>query len=305
MKALITGINGFVGSYLKEELEQNGYEVLGVSRSTSANNAKQLDLLKKDTLLAFLKEIQVDVIFHLAGQASVARSWQDPQNTFELNVIATLNLLECVENVCPNTKILIVGSSDQYGNLKERGESVCETMPLFAQNPYAISKKAQEDLALLFAHTKNIPIYCTRSFNHAGAKQKIGFMIPDFSSGIVSVERGEKEFLSVGNLEAKRDFTHVKDIARAYRLIVERGTIGEVYNVGSGNVYSAQEILDKLISLSDTSVIVKKDPDKMRPSDTPVIRCDNTKLKRETGWEAKIGLDVILEETLNQFRNQF
>lgn len=305
MKALITGINGFVGSYLTEELEQNGYEVFGITRNTSGRNAKKLDLLQKDELTTFLKEVQVDVIFHLAGQSSVATSWRNPQSTFEINVIATINLLESIADVCPNAKVLIVGSSDQYGNLKERGELVCETMPLLPQNPYAISKKAQEELALLFSHTKKIPIYCTRSFNHAGEKQKTGFMIPDFASGIASIERGEKEFLSVGNLEAKRDFTHVKDIVRAYRLIVERGTVGETYNVGSGNVYSAQEILDKLILLSSVPVMVRKDPDKMRPSDTPVIRCDNTKLKRDTGWETEIEIDVILHEVMEQFRKQF
>lgn len=304
MKALITGINGFVGPYLREELENHGYNVVGIALCSDNNDTKSLDLLNKDALATFLISEHVDVVFHLAAQSSVALSWKTPQKTFEINVIATINLLDCIAEYCPKTKLLLVGSSDQYGNLKEKGELVSESTILQPQTPYAISKRAQEELALLYVKTKQLSIYLTRSFNHAGAGQKTGFMIPDFASGIVAVERGEKDFLSVGNLEAKRDFTHVTDIVRAYRLIVEQGRIGEIYNVGSGQVYSAQEILDKLVALSSVAITTKQDPQKMRPSDTPVIRCDNAKLKEHTGWDVSVGIDIILEEVLDSFRNQ-
>ena len=144
----------------------------------------------------------------------------------------------------------------------------------------------------------------TRSFNHGGAGQRTGFMIPDFASGIVRVERGEAEAVSVGNLASKRDFTHVKDVVRAYRMIAEKGKSGEVYNVGSGETHSAGEILDRLIAMANCPVPVRQDPARMRPSDTPVIRCDRTKLTRDTGWVPELGLDRILEDTLEYYRNR-
>ena len=144
----------------------------------------------------------------------------------------------------------------------------------------------------------------TRSFNHGGAGQKTGFMIPDFVSGIVKVERGEQDCLRVGNLTSKRDFTHVKDVVRAYRLIAEKGKPGEVYNVGSGTTYSAQEVLDKLIALSTAPIIVRQDPARMRPSDTPVICCDHQKLTADTGWIPERNLNEILTDTLAYYRNQ-
>ena len=143
----------------------------------------------------------------------------------------------------------------------------------------------------------------TRSFNHAGAGQGKGFLIPDFASGIVAVERGEAPCLRVGNLTARRDFTHVRDIVRAYRLIAEKGRSGEVYNVGSGRTYSTQEILDRLGVLANCPIPVEQDPAKMRPSDTPVICCDHSKLTQDTGWDTKISMDEMLFEVLNNWRN--
>lgn len=297
MKALITGGRGFAGSYLKKELIEHGYTLVDMDCG-----GKPLDLLQKEDLNRLLCDRKPDYIYHLAGQASVPLSWKDPYHTFESNVGATLNLLEGVAQHCPSAKILLVGSSDQYGNLKERGELVSENIPLQPQTPYAISKRAQEELGILYHKTKGLSIYLTRSFNHAGAGQRIGFMISDFASGITKIEKGEESYLSVGNLEAKRDFTHVSDIVRAYRLILERGSVGEIYNVGSGTVHSAQEILEKLIFLSSAKIEVRQDPDKMRPSDTPVIRCDNRKLNQDTGWEPCVPLDEILQETLEFFR---
>jgi GDP-4-dehydro-6-deoxy-D-mannose reductase len=206
--------------------------------------------------------------------------------------------------VCPEASLVIVGSSDEYGNLREAGVSVNEETPMRPMNPYAISKDAQEKLGKAYVKAYGMKVCMTRSFNHGGAGQRTGFMIPDFAQGIVRVERGESEAVSVGNLASKRDFTHVKDIVRAYRLIAERGTPGEVYNVGSGKTYSAGDVLDKMIALARCPIPVRPDPARMRPSDTPVICCDNGKLRNDTGWEPEHSLEEILEDTLEYYRKR-
>jgi len=246
--------------------------------------------------------VQPDVIFHLAGQANVALSWQIPQKTFELNAVGLINLLEALRLEKPDAKVVGIGSSDQYGNLGELGTCVSEETPMQPQSPYAVSKKAQEEIAAVYTRAYGMQICMTRSFNHAGAGQKLGFLIPDFASGIARVEAGKAEALLVGNLSAKRDFTHVKDIVRAYRLIAELGRRGEVYNIGSQVVYSAQEILDRLCAMATCEIPVRQAPGKMRPSDTPVICCDRSKLTRDTGWKPEIVLDEILREVLEEWR---
>ena len=300
-KALITGSEGFVGKYLRTELEQNGYDVTGLDL-VSGPNTLVADLLNPEQTDAIIRNEKPDCIFHLAGQANVGKSWQIPQKTIEININAAVNLMEAVRKYCPDASLLLVGSSDQYGNLKEAGVSVTEETPMKPMNPYAISKVTQEMMGKAYAKAYNLKICMTRSFNHGGAGQKPGFMIPDFASGIVKVERGEQEALLVGNLTSRRDFTHVKDVVRAYRLIAEKGTLGEVYNVGSGTTWSAQEVLDKLLALSEKTIPVKQDPARMRPSDTPVICCNHNKLVKATGWTPEQTIDDILNDTIDFYR---
>ena len=302
-KALITGSEGFVGRYLRQELEANGYEVTGLDL-VPGEHTLVADLLDPEQTGRIIREEKPDCVFHLAGQANVGKSWQIPQKTVEINVNAAINLMEAVRRYAPGASILLVGSSDQYGNLKEAGASVSEDTPMKPMNPYAISKATQEQMGKAYAKAYGLKICMTRSFNHGGAGQKPGFMIPDFASGIVKVERGEQEALPVGNLTSRRDFTHVKDVVRAYRMIAEKGIPGEVYNVGSGTTWSAQEILDKLIALSDKKIPVKQDPSRMRPSDTPVICCDHSKLTRDTGWEPEQTIDTIAAEVLEYYRKE-
>jgi len=301
MRALITGSRGFVGGYLRNELEAHGYTVFGLDLAADEQTIAG-DITNPQQLREILRAVQPDVIFHLAGQANVALSWQIPQKTFELNAVGLINLLEALRQEKPAARVVGIGSSDQYGNLGALGQNVTEETQMKPQSPYAVSKKAQEDIAAVYARAYGIQICMTRSFNHAGAGQKQGFMIPDFASGIARVESGKTEFLSVGNLSAKRDFTHVKDIVRAYRLLAEQGKSGEVYNIGSQMVYSAQEILDRLCAMATCEIPVRQDPAKMRPSDTPVICCDRSKLTRDTGWVPEIGIDVILKEVLEEWR---
>lgn len=300
-KALITGSQGFVGHYLRRELEEHGYAVTGLDLQ-GGQGVIVADLLDGDAIQGIVSKEQPDVIFHLAGQANVARSWSIPQKTIELNVIAAINLMEAVRRERPGCRMVLVGSSDQYGNLGEAGKLVSETLATHPQTPYAVSKKAQEEMAVVYVKAYGLNISMTRSFNHAGAGQGKGFLIPDFASGIVAVERGQQSCLRVGNLTARRDFTHVRDVVRAYRMIAEQGLAGEVYNVGSGVTYSAGEILDQLCRLARCRIPVEQDPAKMRPSDTPVICCDHSKLTRHTGWEPSVSMDEILDEVINNWR---
>lgn len=302
-KALITGSQGFVGHYLCQELEHNGYTVTGLDIQTG-EGVIVADLLDQSAVEAVISQIQPDVIFHLAGQASVAKSWSIPQKTVELNVVAAINLMEGVRRNQPGCHMVLVGSSDQYGNLGDAGKLVSETIRTNPQTPYAVSKQAQEDMAHVYIKAYGIHISMTRSFNHAGAGQRKGFLISDFASGVVAVERGEQPCLWVGNLNARRDFTHVQDVVRAYRLIAEKGQSGQVYNVGSGYTYSVQEILDGLCSRACCSIPIQQSPSKMRPSDTPVICCDHSKLTHHTGWNPVISMDEILDEVLEWWRHR-
>lgn len=302
-KALITGSQGFVGHYLRRELEEHDYTVTGLDIQ-AGEGVIMADLLDEDAVKHVIAQEQPDVIIHLAGQANVARSWDIPQKTMELNVVAAINLMEAVRQEKPECRMVLVGSSDQYGNLGEAGKLVSETLATHPQTPYAVSKKAQEEMAGVYVKAYGLNISMTRSFNHAGAGQGKGFLISDFASGIVAVERGEQSCLKVGNLTAKRDFTHVRDVVRAYRMIAESGHAGEIYNVGSGITYSAQEILGKLCKLAQCPVPVEQDPKKMRPSDTPVICCDYTKLTQHTGWQPDISIDEILEEVILFWRQK-
>lgn len=303
MRALVTGSQGFVGQYLRRELESSGYEVLGLDVQGGVG-VLQADLLDPEQMRGAVGQARPDAVFHLAGQADVARSWQIPRRTMEINVIGALNLLEAVRAFDPSVRLVMVGSSDQYGSLGGAGQLVSESLGTKPQTPYAVSKKAQEELAQVYVRAYGMDICMTRSFNHGGAGQRLGFLIPDLAAGIVRVERGQAEALKVGSLTARRDFTHVRDVVRAYRLIAEKGRPGEVYNVGSGVAYSAQEILEKLCAMAECAIPVVQDPARLRPSDTPVICCDHTKLSRDTGWAPQIPLEVILRDTLREWRGR-
>ena len=302
-RALITGSQGFVGQYLRRELEENGYTVLGLDLQPG-EGAVQADLLNPAQLAEAIRQARPEAVFHLAGQADVARSWQIPRQTMEMNAIGAINLMEAVRALGRPARLVMVGSSDQYGSLGTAGQCVTEELGMNPQTPYAVSKKAQEEMARVYVRAYGMDICMTRSFNHGGAGQRLGFLIPDFAAGIVRVERGEAKSLKVGNLTARRDFTHVKDVGRAYRLIAEKGRPGEVYNVGSGETHSAQEILDKLCDMASCPIPVEQDPAKLRPSDTPVICCDRSKLTNDTGWAPQIPLEVILSDTLREWRDR-
>lgn len=304
MKALITGSEGFVGRYLRSELKENGYDTAGVSRrGPDTPECFRADIMDPQKIREILAGYLPDVIFHLAGQADVGLSWRDPEGTLTANVIGTLRLLDAVRDVNRKTRVIIIGSSDEYGKLGNAGQLVSETTEINPMTPYAISKAAQEKLAMAYVQAYGMDLCMTRSFNHCGAGQKKGFIVSDFASGIAEIERGKREKLLVGNLDSARDYTHVKDIARAYRLIAEKGASGAVYNVGSGTSHSGRELLEHLVSMSKVPICVEQDPDRLRPSDTPVVCCDNSRLVHTTGWHPTVSFDDMLLDVLNYWRS--
>lgn len=303
MRALITGSKGFVGRYLRAELEQNGYDVLGLDLAADEKTLCA-DLLDPEAARQAVAQAAPDIIIHLAGQADVGLSWRQPQRTVEINVVGALNLMEAVRTCAPAAHLVLVGSSDQYGDLGAAGQCVTEALPMRPRSPYGVSKKAQEEFGAVYARAYGLHICMTRSFNHGGAGQREGFLIPDFAAGVVRVEKGMADTVKVGNLTSKRDFTHVRDVVRAYRLLAEAGRPGEVYNVGSGTAHSAQEILDALCAMARCPIRVEQDPARMRPSDTPVICCDHTKLTADTGWQPILPLERILRDTLDYYRTK-
>lgn len=301
MRALITGALGFVGKYLAEELLRRGCEVFGLDRREGPG-VLAADLLDAPALSRVLRDARPDRVFHLAGLSSVALSWKEPRRAMEQNVLGAVNLLEALRRQAPGARAVLVGSSDEYGPITAPGGLVDENEPLRPQSPYAVSKLAQEELAKVYCRAYGLSICMTRSFNHSGPGQREGFLIPDLCAGLVRVERGLSPAVRVGNLDAKRDYTDVRDIVRAYCLLAERGASGEVYNVGSGRAVSGREILTALTALGARDIPVERDPARMRPADVPVICSDSRKLRRATGWAPEIPLETTLRDTLEYYR---
>lgn len=313
MRALITGVTGFVGKYLADYLMKQGYEVWGTTRKScpalvSHENIKfvRLDLLNQEEIIKLLNDIQPYEIYHLAGQSNVKDSWNDKVSTFQANCINTLNLLESVtkSNIAKTVKVLTVGSSEEYGKVEYTQMPIKENYPLNPISPYGMSKATVSLFAKHYHDVYGLNIVHARPFNHIGPGQRLGFVVSDFSHQIADIEKGTKEnILYVGNLEAKRDFTDVRDIVRSYHLLLRKnGGYGQVYNVSSATAVSISEVLEILISLSNKDIVIKQDESKMRPADIPLYIGDNTKIKNEVGWKPEISIRETLNDILESLR---
>jgi len=314
-KALITGITGFAGSFLAEHLVQAGYDVSGTYLSDDSvvniESVKdklklhKVDLQNKEETAKLTLEEKPELVFHLAALASAAASFEDPSGFISNNIAAQVNLLESVRVAKITPKILIVSSAEVYGDVDPQKLPINEDAPLRPVNPYAVSKVAQDFLGLQYFLSYKIPIIRVRPFNHIGPRQSPQFVVSSFAKKIADIEKGKMEpVLKVGNLEAKRDFTDVKDVVDAYTQIIEKGEPGEVYNIGFGRSYKIEDILNRLLSLSEKKITVEKDSSLMRPVDVPDLVCDNSKIKKTTGWEPKTPIDETLKDTLEYWRKQ-
>ncbi|MCS7286227.1 MAG: GDP-mannose 4,6-dehydratase [Anaerolineae bacterium] len=314
MRAFITGIGGFAGSHLAEFLLENtDWEISGLIHR-SPGNAEHLknrvrlergDLGNYQSIEEILARIRPHYIFHLAAMAFVPDSWRDPWGVFENNVRGQLNVLQAVVNIKLDSCILVVGSNEEYGIIPEEDLPVREDTPLRPNNPYGVSKVAQDFLGLQFHLSHGLYVVRVRPFNHTGPRQRPDFVIPAFAKQLAEAEAGLRPpVIKVGNLSPRRDFTDVRDVVRAYYLALTKGKPGEVYNVGSGKAYSIKEVLDMLLKMCPIEVKVEQDPALMRPSDVPVTLCDYSKLKRDTGWEPSIPLEKTLEDIMDYWRKK-
>jgi GDP-4-dehydro-6-deoxy-D-mannose reductase len=253
-----------------------------------------------------LERSRPDVIFHLAAVAITGSSWRDPAGTLQLNVGMQANILQAVVNLELDCRVIVIGSSEEYGAAlsKTSGEgSISEETPFQPINPYAVSKVAQDMLGLQYHLSHGVDTVRVRPFNHIGPRQGLGFVVPDFASQVAQIEAGQRPpVIHVGNLEAQRDFTDVRDVVRAYRLLALQGVSGEVYNVGSGRAHAVQEVLDYLIAQTKVPIRVEPDPERMRPSDIPRVVCNYAKLQACTGWEPRIAFEQSLADVLQDWR---
>ncbi len=316
MKILITGITGFAGSHLAEYLlAQEGYEVYGTIRWRSdlvniAGIKDKLRLIECDTndafsVMSLIESIRPAWIFHLAAQSYVHFSWQAPAVTMDTNIIGQVNVLEAVRRYSPETKVQIAGSSEEYGMVNSDEIPIRETNPLRPLSPYAVSKVAQDMMGYQYFRSYGLKIVRTRAFNHTGPRRGAVFATSNFARQIAEIEKGvRRPVIEVGNLDAVRDFSDVRDVVKAYALSLERGEPGDVYNIASGKGHKIGEMLDILLSLSGAKVDIRQDPGRLRPSDVALLIGSHEKFSEATGWQPLTKLEKTLEDLLNYWRQR-
>jgi GDP-4-dehydro-6-deoxy-D-mannose reductase len=313
LRAFITGVGGFAGSHLADYvLDHTDWQVFGCvlpgsdcSQLDRRVTCIELDLRDRIAVREMLGQATPDVIFHLAAQAFVPASWDDPWGTLENNIRAQTNILDALVKLGARPRVLVIGSNEEYGLVRPQDLPLDENSSLRTNNPYAVSKLTQDWLGLAYFLSHQIPVVRVRPFNHIGPRQAGNFAVPSFARQIALIEAGKQEpVIRVGNLNARRDFTDVRDIVRGYHLAVTLGEAGEVYNIGTGRSHAMGEILDILIGYSRVSVSVQQDPARMRPSDTPEIRCNASKFFRATGWQPTIPLEHALHDVLDDWRSR-
>lgn len=316
---IITGGKGFVGTYVREELEKSWQgveiEVWDPVKSREGRDhgaSLPVDITKPEQYRDRLKELQPDWLIHLAAISSVPVAAKDPALTHRVNVEATQNILAAIEALSPATKVLVTSTADIYGSAPQNrlaaiaGQAPLPELPLSAAkplNPYAQSKWEMEKI--IEEHFQG-RVLRVRPFPHIGPGQGLGFVTADFAAQIAAIEAGKQDpIIRVGGLTAQRDFTDVRDVVRAYRLLMEVGQLGEVYHVASGRAVSIQEVLDMLIGMSTVEIRVEQDPSRLRTHDIPVLVGDATKLREATGWEPTIPLKQTLQEILDWWRQYY
>ncbi len=316
MRALITGVTGFAGSHLAEYLlSRGGIEVYGTYRWRSRlENVRHLadrvtlvesDLRDRTSVDQLIRSVRPDRIFHLAAQSFVPTSWNAPEETFITNVISQINVMESVRASGLEARILVACSSEEYGLVYPDELPIRETNPLRPLSPYGVSKVAQDLLGFQYHRSYGMFIVRTRAFNHTGPRRGEVFVTSNLARQVAEIEAGLRApVLEVGNLEARRDFTDVRDVVRAYWLALERGDPGEVYNVASGRAWSVAEVVDILRGLARLPFAVRQDPGRMRPSDVPVLLGDAGRFRAATGWFPEIPFERTMADLLDYWRQR-
>jgi GDP-4-dehydro-6-deoxy-D-mannose reductase len=305
---LVTGASGFVGPHLARALAARGARVTGLAvapppAGLALDGWHTADVLDAASVARVIAAEPPAAVVHLAGQSSAARSFEQPVETFRLNVIGTWNLLEAMRAHAPSARTLIVGSGEVYGALPS-GTRAAEDTPFNPVSPYGLSKAAADALAELHARAHGLDVVRTRSFGHTGPGQESRFVVPSFARQIAAIERGAEPVLRVGNLEVSRDLTDVRDIVRAYVLLLERGRAGEAYNVCRGVTVRLADMLRMLAERSRVPLRIEVDPARVRAADVAWLSGDPTKLERDTGWRAEIAFERTLDDVLEEWRGR-
>jgi GDP-4-dehydro-6-deoxy-D-mannose reductase len=316
MRVLITGITGFVGSHLAEYALAAGAEVIGTVRARSRLDhieafRRRLHLVESDlrdasSVRSLVRDMRPDWIFHLAAQSYVPASFNAPSECVQTNIACQMNLLEALRMEALGPRFLAVGSSEEYGLVEEHETPIVETHPLRPLSPYAVSKVAQDMLGYQYWRSYGIPIIRTRAFNHSGPRRGEVFATSNFARQVAEIEAGTRPpVIEVGNLDARRDFSDVRDIVRGYWSLLDRGQAGEVYNLCSGQAWAIGDVLQFLVAASKTSdVTIRPRADRMRPSDVPLLVGDAGKILRTTGWKTEIRFEDTLRDLLDYWRQR-
>ena len=316
MRSLITGVGGFAGSHLADYLlahpnnagdEVWGCDLSGARRPFHPPDLKLLaaDLRDDAAVTQMIERVRPDRIYHLAGQAYVGDSWSRPWETLENNLRPQVNLLEAVTAAGLQSRVLVVGSADEYGQRVAAGHPLDEDQPLRPDSPYGVSKVGQDMLGLQYFLTHELPVFRVRPFNHIGPRQNEKFVAPAFATQIAAIEAGHQPpVLRVGNLEARRDFTDVRDVVRAYATVLEHGEPGEVYNIGTGLSRGIRELLATLLKMARVAIEVKVETSRLRPVDLPDLVCDSSRLQQRTGWQPGIPFEQTLRDLLDYERER-
>jgi GDP-4-dehydro-6-deoxy-D-mannose reductase len=315
MRVLITGITGFAGSHLADYCLERGLDVHGIIRWRSRTEniehftdrvtLAECDLRDAGSTHDVIDDMRPDLIFHLAAQSFVPTSWKAPSESLITNVIGQLNILEAVRKTGLKCRIQIACSSEEYGMVSEEELPIKEESPFRPLSPYGVSKVGQDLLGYQYFMSYGMDIVRTRGFNHTGPRRAPVFVVSDFAKQIVDIENNRRDpVMYVGNLDARRDFTDVRDIVRAYYLSLEKGKGGEAYNICSEHSWGIRELLDRLLSMTDAEIEVKQDKARMRPSDVPRLHGDCSKFRKDTGWKPEIPFETTLKDMLDYWRNR-
>lgn len=309
MKYLVTGASGFAGTYLIRQLKEAGHDVVGMVRRGGTLRREGVpeviaDLRNQAAVNRAVEETAPEGIFHLAApETSVGQSWAEPETTLDANLVTTINLLGAVRRQPSSPQILFVSSSEVLGSVPEADLPADESRSVHPENPYALSKALDEEMCHFYEARFGLRIVVVRSFNYLGPGQRAQFVIPRFATEIARLEKAGGGQLAVGNLLARRDFTDVRDMVAAYTMALQQGKPGEIYHAGSGQDYSIEELLGRLLKLATATIEVVSDPALFRPTDIPVTRCDNTKLQA-LGWAPHIPLEQTLGDILEEARTK-
>ncbi len=314
MRTLVTGAAGFVGGHMIHYLlTDTDQEIVGTIYRRQPQHAwpkrrvhiEQLDLREESAVAEIITRWHPDFIIHLAGQSFVPVSWKHPWPTFEQNVLTLINILKGVQLTRLNARILVIGSGEEYGEIRPDELPINEDTPLRPTSPYAVSKVAEDLLGWQYHRSHKLHLIRVRPFNHIGPGQNENFVTSSFARQIALIEAGQMPpVLRHGNLSARRDFSDVRDVVQAYWLILQHGQPGAVYNVGSGRGVTIRTILDHYLAQARVTITLEEDPGRMRPADIPTIICDPGRLQQATGWSPRIPLQQTLSDILADWRQR-